>query len=128
MYSHYADYGGLEYSGKLGPEVELGQLKGGASFYKNCSSGDSGVKVELNLVVIGVEGDSHLESSMHGYQPTQWSFSFFGFQRDSAAEWSFSPSKTFGKGGLQMFAGVEVSLNPNKVKAQRKKNEACGFN
>jgi hypothetical protein len=62
-----------------------------------------------------------------GNQPTQWTISILGFQKNltTGSPWQFSPSQTFGKWGLQVFVGGEVNLNTQTMNQQAKANEAC---
>ncbi|MGB8524844.1 MAG: RHS repeat-associated core domain-containing protein [Candidatus Acidiferrales bacterium] len=122
-------FSGLEYTGKAGPEVQLGPLTAGLSFYDNFTTGQGGAKGELNLGVLSIEGNVPTPpgGSLTGNQGTQWTISFFGFQKNltTGGPWEFSPSQTFGKLGLQVLFGGEVSLNTKTMNQQAKANEAC---
>jgi hypothetical protein len=121
-------FSGLEYTGKLGPEVQVGPFKAGFSFYKNFTTGQGGGEAELNLGVlsIGYNVPTPPGGSLTGNQPGEFSVSLFGFQKNftTGQPWSFSPSKVWTL-GLQGLVGGEVSLNSGTMNQQAKANEAC---
>ena len=121
--------GSIEWTWKLGPEVEVGPVKAGASIYKNAMTGATGGKAEFGTSFLaGFEADNptpeggNLGGTTEG---VQYSGYFFGFRYNfDTRKWTFSPAKTFffGLGGL---LGGEWSFNSDKFKQINKANQIC---
>jgi RHS repeat-associated protein len=122
-------FGALEFTVKLGPELQLGPLKAGASFYKNLMTGGTGAKAEANMALISVQADSPTPEggSLNGGGPgnNQYSVSALGFQYSlNSGSLGFNPSKSFTL-GAQFLLGGELSFNSDKYKQNVAANAAC---
>jgi hypothetical protein len=120
--------GALEATGKIGPEVQVGPVKVGASLYKNFSTGDTGGKIEANAGLVSAQIDNPTPeggSLGGGSEGTQTSFSFLGLQYNyTTGDLRFAPSKSFAF-GAQVLAGGEISFNSDKFTQQSRANDAC---
>jgi RHS repeat-associated protein len=120
--------GALEFTGKLGPELQLGPVKAGFSLYKNFTTGDTGGKAELSAGLFHAQADNPTPmggSLGGGSEGNQYSASFLGFQYNfNTGSLKFSPSKSFTV-GLQALAGGEVSFNSDTFNQQSAANDAC---
>jgi RHS repeat-associated protein len=121
--------GALELTLKFGPELQLGPVKAGASFYKNVTTGGTGAKLEASYGLGGVEVDHPTPEggSLNSGSPrdNRYSISFLGFQYSfNSGTITFDPSKSF-KLGAQILVGGEVSLNPDAFKQISNANTAC---
>jgi hypothetical protein len=121
-------FAALEFTGKLGPEVQVGPVKAGASLYKNFTTGDTGAKIEANAALVSAQVDNPTPmggSLGGGTEGAQFSLSFLGLQYNfKTRSLKFSPSKsvTF---GLQVLAGAEVSFNSDTFNQVSAANAAC---
>jgi hypothetical protein len=120
--------GALEVSLKFGPEIEVGPVKAGGSFYKNLATGGTGAVLELNAALVGsqVKNETPKGGSFGGgSEGPQYSVSLFGFQYDfRTRQVSFAPAKSI-KVGLQALIGVEVSFNSDTFKRVALMNDVC---
>jgi RHS repeat-associated protein len=101
-------FAALEFTGKLGPEVQVGPVKAGFSLYKNFTTGDTGGKIEANAALVSAQVDNPTPmggSLGGGTEGAQFSLSFLGFQYNfKTRSLKFNPSKSFSL-GLQVLAG-----------------------
>jgi len=121
--------GALDFTVKLGPEVQLGPIKVGASFYKNLMTGGTGGKLEANAALVSIQADSPTPEggTFGGGGPgnNQYSASFLGFQYNfNTGKIEFNPSKSFTL-GAQFLLGGEVSFNVDRYNQINKDNAAC---
>jgi RHS repeat-associated protein len=118
----------LEFTGKLGPELQLGPVKAGFSLYKNFTTGDTGGKIEANAGLVSAQVDNRTPmggSLGGGTGDRQSSVSFLGFQYNfTTSSLQFSPSKSITL-GLQALVGGEVSFNSDTFNQQSAANAAC---
>ena len=122
--------GALELTFKAGPEGQLGPLKLGASLYKNLSTGDTGGTADVNVGLVSLQVDNptpqggNLGGTTEG---NQVKFSFLGFQKNltTGEPWSFSPSKSSLRFGLQLGVGFEIGFNSDKFNELSRQNAAC---
>ena|ERR1051325_5855628 len=120
----------LELVFKAGPEGQAGPFKFGASLYKNVTSGEKGIKAELNATVFDGQVDSKLIPQNGSYresaQEPEISVSVLGFTKNltTGAPFESAAQKTLGI-GLQFGVGFEVVVNRAKFDALSKANDAC---
>jgi hypothetical protein len=131
---HYTDpiMGALEFTAKAGPEVQIGWVKAGFSFYKNLATGETGGKGELNAGLFSIEADNRTPQggSLNGGGPKNneytGSFGFF-YKNFTTGRKGFDPSKTFSF-GAQALIGMEVKYNSDKAYDIWAHNQRCGLN
>jgi RHS repeat-associated protein len=118
----------LEFTIKVGPEIQAGPVRLGGSLYENLTTGDTGVKIEGSVGLVGAQIDNptppggNLGGTTEG---TQTSVSFLGFEYNfTTHRFQFAPSKSFSL-GLQLGVGGEVSFNSATFKQQSAANAAC---
>jgi len=121
--------GALEFTVKVGPEVQLGPVKADGSFYKNVTTGGTGAKLEASAGLVSIQADSPTPEggSLNGGGPgnNQYSASFLGFQFNfTTGTVSFNPAKSFSL-GAQFLLGGEVSFNSDTYMQLGRANAAC---
>lgn len=121
--------GALEFTVKLGPEVQVGPAKVGLSFYNNLTTGGTGGKAEASSGLFSIQADNPTPAggSFNGGGPgnIQYSGSFLGFQYNfTTGSLGFNPSKSFTL-GLQALIGGEVSVNSDTYLKLGAANKAC---
>ena len=119
--------GALELTIKVGPEVQAGPLKAGASWYSNITTGDMGAKLEGNLGLVGGSIDAPKGPLGFGGGPqnNKNSVSLFGFNYDSSTgQWKFSPTKSLSF-GAQLLVGFDLSFNSETFKQIANQNAGC---
>jgi RHS repeat-associated protein len=121
--------GALEFTFKLGPEIQVGPAKVGFSFYNNLTTGGTGGKAEANSGLFSIQADNPTPAggSFNGGGPgnMQYSASFLGFQYNfTTGSFGFNPSKSFAV-GLQALVGGEVSFNSDTYLKLGATNKTC---
>jgi len=120
----------LEWTIKIGPEVQAGPLKVGASWYGNVTTGDVGAKLEGSLGLVGGSIDAPKGPLGFGGGPqnNKASFTVLGFNYESSTgRWKFNPTKslkslTF---GAQLIVGFEASFNSETFSQIANQNANC---
>jgi hypothetical protein len=121
--------GALEFTFKLGPEIEVGPVKAGFSFYKNATTGEKGVTIEANAGLASIQAEQQTPQGgfVNGgsFEDFTRTASFMATQYDfRSGQVTPKPTKSF-RGGLQAVLGIEVAFNPETAKRVARSNIAC---